>query len=42
MMTWRIYETGIEALAKSLAPLKGRDAESRKGLTYGDLLIKVS
>ena len=39
---WPLYERGIEALANTLAPTSTRDGlVSRKGLTFGDLLIKV-
>lgn len=38
---WNAYERGIEALANSLTSINGREANSRKGLTFGDLLIKV-
>lgn len=38
---WHAYERGIEALANSLTSMNGREAHSRKGLTFGDLLIKV-
>ena len=38
---WHAYERGIEALANSLTSINGREAHSRKGLTFGDLLIKV-
>ena len=38
--TWQAYERGIEALANSLASTNGEDSQ-RKGLTFGDLLIKV-
>lgn len=38
---WHAYERGIEALANTLAPTSGRDGPSKKGLTFGDLLIKV-
>ena len=38
---WHAYERGIEALANTLAPTSGREGFSRKGLTFGDLLIKV-
>ncbi|KAI9870394.1 MAG: hypothetical protein M1830_004299 [Pleopsidium flavum] len=37
---WHAYERGIEALANSLTSINGREANSRKGLTFGDLLIK--
>ena len=35
------YERGIEALASTLAPVNIREGCKRKGLTFGDLLIKV-
>ena len=38
---WQAYERGIEALANTLAPASGGDGVSKKGLTFGDLLIKV-
>lgn len=38
---WHAYERGIEALANSLTSMNGREAHSRKGLTFNDLLIKV-
>ena len=38
---WQAYERGIEALANTLAPTSCRNGTSRKGLTFGDLLIKV-
>ncbi|KAI9892962.1 MAG: hypothetical protein M1814_000846 [Vezdaea aestivalis] len=37
---WRHYEKGIEALANSLASQNNRSAQARKGLQFGDLLIK--
>lgn len=37
----RAYEKGIEALANSVTSINKRQAESRKGLTFADLLIKV-
>lgn len=39
--SWQAYETGIEALAKSLVPINSREGEGKKGLTVPDLLIKV-
>ena len=36
-----LYERGIEALANTLAPMTTRNGVSKKGLTFGDLLIKV-
>ena len=38
---WQAYERGIEALANTLAPDNSREDGNRKGLTFGDLLIKV-
>ena len=38
--SWSAYETGVEALAKSVIALQNRDADGRKGFTVGDLLIK--
>jgi len=37
---WHAYEMGLEALAKSLASINSREGESRKCLTFADLLIK--
>lgn len=39
---WQDYERGIEALQKMITSDNNRDAESRKALAFGDLLIKVS
>ncbi|MCJ1311062.1 hypothetical protein MMC25_004732 [Agyrium rufum] len=36
---WQAYERGIEALANTLAPTTG-EGPNKKGLTFGDLLIK--
>lgn len=41
MPAWRAYEKGIEALANSVTSINTREAQSHKGLTFGDLLIKV-
>ena len=38
---FQIYERGIEALANTIAPTNTRGGNSKKGLTSGDLLIKV-
>jgi len=38
---WPAYERGLEALANTLAPVNVREGCNRKGLTFGDLLIKV-
>lgn len=39
---WHAYERGIEALAHSLGSHNVHDRSNRKGLTFEDLLIKVS
>ena len=39
---WHAYERGIEALANSLLTANVHDRSNRKGLTFEDLLIKVS
>lgn len=38
---WDSYERGVEALAASTTALDQRDFQARKGLTLGDLGIKV-
>ncbi|KAF2401744.1 hypothetical protein EJ06DRAFT_575053 [Trichodelitschia bisporula] len=38
--SWRLYERGIEVLATTTASINGREANSHKGLTFADLLIK--
>lgn len=38
---WHIYERGIEALANSLFSTSSQAVQSRKGLAFEDLLIKV-
>jgi len=38
---WNTFETGIEALATTLASLNTQSSVSRKALTIGDLLVKV-
>ncbi|KAI9705989.1 MAG: hypothetical protein M1836_005395 [Candelina mexicana] len=40
MPPWHAYEKGIEALANCVISINGRDANSKKGLTFADLLIK--
>jgi hypothetical protein len=40
--TWPEYEHGVEALATSTTSINNREASSRKGLTFADLLIKVN
>ena len=37
---WSTYEAGMESLARSVVSVERREAENRKGLTVGDLLIK--
>ena len=39
---WRLFEQGIEALSNTFSPMSSRQETSRKGLTFEDLLIKVS
>ena len=38
---WHIYERSIEALANSLASTSSQPTQSKKGLSFEDLLIKV-
>ncbi|KAL6714072.1 hypothetical protein ACLMJK_008566 [Lecanora helva] len=40
--TWSSYERGIESLVHSLLPQNGGTLGSKKGLTFEDLLIKVT
>ena len=42
MPDWHAYVRGMEALANALTPQKNPEDVSRKGLTFEDLLIKVS
>lgn len=39
---WQAYERGIEALARALLPSSSDEGKNRKGLTFEDMLIKVS
>lgn len=41
MPNWDIYQKGLEALAASLASINTQNSRAKKGLTVGDLLIKV-
>lgn len=41
MPQWEMYQKGIEALATSLASMNSQNDHNKKGLTVGDLLIKV-
>jgi hypothetical protein len=42
MPQWEIYQKGLEALASSLASANLQQDNSKKALTTGDLLVKVS
>jgi hypothetical protein len=42
MPQWEFYQKGLEALASSLASIDSQHDKSKKALTIGDLLIKVS
>jgi hypothetical protein len=39
--SWHAYEKGIESLASFITSINNREAYSKKGLTFSDLLIKV-
>lgn len=38
---WHVYERGIEALANSWASTTNGSTQTKKGLTFEDLLIKA-
>ena len=40
--SWHAYEKGIESLASFITSINNREAYSKKGLTFSDLLIKVT
>ena len=42
MPKWQSYQKGLEVLASSLGSANNRDDHSKKSLTIGDLLVKVS
>jgi hypothetical protein len=42
MPQWELYQKGLETLASSLGPASKHGVESKKSLTIGDLLVKVS
>lgn len=42
MPQWETYQKGLEALASSLGSVNNHLDHSRKSLTIGDLLVKVS
>jgi hypothetical protein len=39
---WDTYQKGLEALASSLSSINCQEEHSKKSLTVGDLLVKVS
>ena len=39
---WETYQRGFESLASSLASVNSQNDNSKKALTIGDLLVKVS
>ena len=39
---WEVYQKGLEALALSLASINSQSDNSKKSMTIGDLLVKVS
>lgn len=41
-VNWQVYDLGIEALIKSVAPHNRRENYSHQSFTLGDLLMKVS
>ncbi len=42
MPQWDKYQKGLEALASSIGPSNSYDDQSKRALTVGDLLVKVS
>jgi hypothetical protein len=42
MPDWESYQKGLEALASTLGSSKCIDATSKRSLSVGDLLVKVS
>jgi hypothetical protein len=42
MPQWDAYQRGLEALATSLSSINTQHGNSKKSLTIGDLLVKVS
>lgn len=42
MPQWELYQKGLETLASSLDPTSKHSVKSKKSLTIGDLLVKVS
>lgn len=41
-INWQVFDMGIEALIKSVAPHNRREGYSHQSFTLGDLLMKVS
>lgn len=39
---WEVFQKGFEALASSVASINSQNDKSKKALTLGDLLVKVS
>lgn len=42
MPQWEMYQRGLETLASMLGSAKNADEGSKRALTMGDLLVKVS
>lgn len=42
MPQWEVFQKGFEALASSVASINSQNDRSKKALTLGDLLVKVS
>jgi hypothetical protein len=42
MPQWEVFQKGIEALASSVASINSQNHNSKKALSIGDLLVKVS
>lgn len=42
MPQWEMYQKGLETLASSIDTIDSTCDESKKALTIGDLLVKVS
>ena len=42
MPDWESYQRGLEALASTVSSAKRNEQSSKKSLTIGDLLVKVS
>ena len=39
---WELFQKGFEALASSVSSINSQNDNSKKALTIGDLLVKVS